>query len=63
MDSCLWQRRQRIEHTTCGTCCKKKDVSDKANACATAVKERALASKNFAISFVSGTGGTHEKSS
>jgi len=40
-----------------------KGVSDKANACATAVKERALASKNFAISFVSGTGGTHEKSS
>merc|ERR1712232_468000 len=36
-----------------------KGVSDKANACATAVKERALAG----ISFVSGTGGTHEKSS
>merc|ERR1711953_528942 len=36
-----------------------KGVSDKANACATAVKERALG----AISFVSGTGGTHEKSS
>merc|ERR1712151_428190 len=38
-----------------------KGASDKATAYASALKERALASKNFAISFVSGTGGTHEK--
>lgn len=38
-----------------------KGVSDKANSYANALKDRVLASKEYAISLVSGTGGTKEK--